>query len=131
MLATQEIRVYQTHSGQQLLRVEASPVQRSGDNFDLSPEGLHLAVIRGNAVEVHTLPALTEADRAAIRKAKAVQPVDVQAAVTLMPHGKAGAVAGIPMSAAMQTQVPAPTPSARTTAGDQPTDKPEDKSPSK
>jgi hypothetical protein len=118
----QEIRVYQTHDGRQLLRIEASPVQRFGDNYDLSPDGLRLAVIRGGAVEVHTLPALTEGDKAAILKAKALQPQDVQAAVSLMSHHKAADVAAVPAGASMVPQLIVSPPSPQDTVGDPPTE---------
>jgi hypothetical protein len=116
---SQEIRVYQTHDGKQLLRVEASPVQRFGDNYDLSPDGLSLAVIRGDAVELYTLPALTDVDKAAITKAKALEPKDVQAAVKLMSRSTKDASNSVPASAPMPQAV-TPTPAPQNTVGDPP-----------
>ncbi len=87
---TQEIRVYQTYNGRQLLRVEASPVQRFGQNYDLSPDGLRLAVIRDGAVELHRLPALTGGDEAEVRTAKSLRPEDVSASVSLVAHARPG-----------------------------------------
>ena len=39
-LTTQEITVMQNHDGRALLKVQASPIQRAGQNFDLSPDGM-------------------------------------------------------------------------------------------
>ncbi len=83
---TQEIRVYQMYNGKQLLRVEASPVQRVGQNYDLSPEGLRLAVLHAEAVELYRLPALSREDEVGIRAAKALQPEDTRAPVNLASH---------------------------------------------
>jgi len=70
----QAITVYQTDSGRQLLRVEATPVARAGQNFSLSPDGLRLAVIRDGALEVYNLPQLTSAERKAVQMAEAAAP---------------------------------------------------------
>lgn len=85
-ITTQEIRVYQTYSGKQLLRVEASPVQRAGGNYDLSPEGLRFAVIREGAIEVYPLPALTAADVEGVRRAKTLVPPMTRADVRVVSH---------------------------------------------
>ncbi|MEO6804222.1 MAG: hypothetical protein ABI197_13365, partial [Granulicella sp.] len=121
---SQEIRVYQTHDGKQLLRVEASPVQRFGDNYDLSPDGLRLAVIRGNAVELYSLPALTEADKSEVRKAKALEPQDVQAAVKLMSQSKKTATSAVSPAVSVPQVLVAPVPAPRATVGDAPADEP-------
>lgn len=136
---SQEIRVYQTYSGKQLLKVEASPVQRFGDNYDLSPDGLRLAVIRSDAVELYSLPALTDADKDAVHKAKALEPQDVQAVVKLISQSKTATATVSPGEPLPPPVVVAPTPQA--TVGDPqdqerrkpptlytlPTDQPEEK----
>jgi hypothetical protein len=103
-IATQEIRVYQTYSGKQLLRVEASPVQRAGGNYDLSGNGLQFAVIRNGFIEVHSLPALTTADIEGVRRAKALVPPRTLATVRVVSHemqeASAKAVATQPQTAA-------------------------------
>ncbi len=71
---TQEIRVYQSYNGKQLLRAEATPVQRSGQNYDLSPEGLGFAVLHGDSVEVYRLPEPSKADVAGVKAARALAP---------------------------------------------------------
>jgi hypothetical protein len=60
---SQEVRVYQTQSGDLLLKVECTPAFKALENFDLSPDGLRAVVIRDGAIEVHRLPALTRRDK--------------------------------------------------------------------
>jgi len=139
---TQEIRVYQTDSGKQLLRAECSPVQRAGQNFDLSPDGLRLATLRNDAIEVYRLPVLTSGDEAAIRAAKALQPENTGAVVNLVPHRKPVSQAAAPTgktqpSAEAPEAAPADEPSSTSEPRKPPTlytlpeDKPTDKPPSK
>jgi hypothetical protein len=86
-LQAQEVRVIQMYNGKQLLRVTTSPIQRAGQNYTLSPDGLSLAVIRdtlspakgggiahSTAVEVYPLPLLSDRDRAQIRAEAAMAP---------------------------------------------------------
>jgi hypothetical protein len=74
LVAGQSIIVYQTDTGRQLLRVDAAPVARAGQNFSLAPDGLSLAVIRNNAVEIYPLPPLSGKDREAVQRAAATAP---------------------------------------------------------
>jgi hypothetical protein len=67
--ATQEVRVYQTESGDLLLRVPCTPVLRNAENFDLSPDGSLLAVINAGAVQVYRLPTPTEKDKKELKEA--------------------------------------------------------------
>jgi len=60
--ATQDVRVYQTQTGDLLLKIDCSPIFRSAENFDLSPDGMRLAVVRKSAVEIYRLPELTKQD---------------------------------------------------------------------
>jgi hypothetical protein len=98
-VSTQEVRVYQTYSGKQIFRAECSPVQRAGQNFSLSADGLQLAVIRETttrrvvkgdldeytehraSVEVYALPPLSDKDLAAIKDVEKVAPVDTGARI--------------------------------------------------
>jgi hypothetical protein len=73
-VATQSVVVYQIDSGKQLLRVDCSPVERAGQNFALSPDGMALAVVHADAVEIYTLPPLTDKDQAAVKLAKSTAP---------------------------------------------------------
>jgi hypothetical protein len=95
----QEVRVYQSYSGQLLLRTACTPAERAGQNFAISPDGLELAVVqetmvrhaatkddaaytdKETAVEVYALPALTEKDRAAVKAAEAMAPEDTGARI--------------------------------------------------
>ena len=73
-VGAQSVVVYQTDSGKQLLHVECSPVERAGQNFTLSPDGLSLALIHADAIEIYRLPPLTSKDETAIKLAQASAP---------------------------------------------------------
>ncbi len=68
-LNAQEITVLQHHDGRLLLKVQASPIQRAGQNFDLSPDGLAMAVLRAGNIEVYRLGALSAQDQRAVETA--------------------------------------------------------------
>src|SRR5271168_5315820 len=51
-VSAQAVVVYQTNSGKQLLRADCSPVERAGQNFALSPNGLSLAVVHADAIAI-------------------------------------------------------------------------------
>lgn len=98
-VTTQEVRVYQTYSGKQIFRADCSPVQRAGQNFSLSADGMQLAVIRETTarrvvkgdldeytehrafVEVYALPPLSDKDLAAIKDVEKVAPADTGARI--------------------------------------------------
>ncbi len=92
-LSGQEVRVVQMYNGKQLLRVPASPIQRAGQNFAMSPDGLNLAVIHDNptihgeetvhdtAVEIYSLPPLTSKDQKEIDAETALAPPHADAAM--------------------------------------------------
>ena len=85
-LQAQEVRVVQMYNGRQLLKVVTSPIQRAGQNFALSPDGLSLAVLHDNAtskgdvithqtsIEIYKLPPLTDKDLAQIKLELAMAP---------------------------------------------------------
>jgi hypothetical protein len=75
-VSSQTVAVYQTSTGKQLLRADCSPVERAGQNFTLSPNGLALAVVHADAIEIYNLPPLTDKDEAAIKLAKTSAPED-------------------------------------------------------
>ena len=62
-VVTQDVRVYQTQTGNLLLKIDCNPVYRTAENFDLSADGMRLAVVRNGAIEVYHLPELTKLDR--------------------------------------------------------------------
>jgi hypothetical protein len=70
----QNVVVYQTGSGKQLLHVDCSPIARAGQNFALSPDGMSLAVIRGGAIDIYGLPPLNKKDQADVKEARALVP---------------------------------------------------------
>jgi hypothetical protein len=73
-ISAQTVVVYQTNTGKQLLRADCSPVERAGQNFALSPNGLGLAIVHADAVEVYSLPPLTSKDEAELKLAQASAP---------------------------------------------------------
>jgi len=70
----QSVVVYQTGTGKQLLRADCSPVERAGQNFALSPNGLGLAVVHADAIEIYTLPPLTTKDESDLKLARSIAP---------------------------------------------------------
>ncbi|HEV2618498.1 MAG TPA: hypothetical protein VGU23_01000, partial [Acidobacteriaceae bacterium] len=95
----QEVRVYQSYDGRLLFHIDCTPVVRAGHNFALSEDGMRLAVVREAAVrhaatadfaayvqqepavEVYTLPQLSAEDRAAVKEAEKLAPVDMGAPI--------------------------------------------------
>ena len=85
-LQAQEVRVIQMYNGKQLLRVVTSPIQRAGQNFALSPDGLALAVIHDNvtakseahihatSIEIYALPPLSGKDSTQVKLEAAMAP---------------------------------------------------------
>ncbi len=73
-ISAQTVVVYQTNTGKQLLRADCSPVERAGQNFTLSPNGLSLAIVHADAIEIYSLPPLTSRDQADIKLAQASAP---------------------------------------------------------
>lgn len=65
----QEIQVIQHHDGRILLKMQASPIQLAGQNFDLSPDGLSFTVIRNGNVDLFHLPELSKKDAEQVRLA--------------------------------------------------------------
>jgi hypothetical protein len=103
-LTAQEITVFQGHDGRQLLKVQAQPIQRAGQNFDLSPSGLQFAVLRGENIEVYKLPPLTEKDKKALELARSMAPEPYDGPIRL------GAVPVKVEPAAQASNAPAPHP---------------------
>lgn len=56
---SQQVSVYRTFTGEELLRVSTDTVTRSPQNFAISPDGLQFAIWQGTGVSVFPLPALT------------------------------------------------------------------------
>jgi hypothetical protein len=75
-MGAQTVVVYQAESGRQLLHAECSPVEPAGQNFSLSPDGLSLALVHDDAIEVYRLPELTDKESAEVKLAQADVPED-------------------------------------------------------
>ena len=99
LVTAQEVRVYQSHNGREVFRIDLTPVERAGQNFALSPDGMRLAVVRETqvhhaatkdyaaytqketGVEVYALPPPTKEDEAAVKRAEAQAPADTGARI--------------------------------------------------
>jgi len=81
--AAQEVRVYQTESGDLLLRVAATPVMRFAENFDLSADGREAVVVSGGAVKVYKLPEPSARDKKDLAEAAKFAPPVAEGAVAL------------------------------------------------
>jgi hypothetical protein len=73
-VSSQTVIVYQTGTGKQLLHADCSPVERAGQNFDLSPSGTALAIVHADAIEVYNLPPLTTKDESDLKLAQTSAP---------------------------------------------------------
>ncbi len=82
-ITTQEVRVYGTQTGDLLMKTYCVPVFRSSENFDLSPDGMRLGVIRNGSVEVYRLPELTKGDLADLAELAKLTPLPASGAVNL------------------------------------------------
>jgi hypothetical protein len=98
-VTAQEVRVYQSYDGREVFRIDLTPVERAGQNFALSPDGMRLAVMRETqvhhaatkdygaytqketGVEVYALPPPTKEDEAAVKSAEAQAPADTGARI--------------------------------------------------
>jgi hypothetical protein len=79
----QEVRVYQNASGDLLLRVDCQPVMKSGQNFDLAPDGMAAAVVRNDAIAIYKLPPLSKQDKRDIAEVAGFAPPKSDAPVKL------------------------------------------------
>lgn len=80
-LDAQSIVVYQSGNGKQLLHAECSPIQRAGQNFSLSPNGLGLAVVHAGAIEIYNLQPLTAEDNTSVKLAASSAPEEKDAPI--------------------------------------------------
>lgn len=71
---SQEIRVYQTESGDMLLHLQCVPAVRSAENFDLSPDGKMLVVLAAQTLDVYKLPELTPKDKQDLAEVQTMTP---------------------------------------------------------
>ena len=75
-VSSQTVVVYQTGTGKQLLHADCSPVERASQNFTLAPDGLALAVVHADAIEIYNLPPLTPKDQSDLQLARTIAPAD-------------------------------------------------------
>jgi len=80
----QEVRVYQTESGDLVLKAPTTPPIKTAENFDLSADGKFVALVRDAEILIYQLPAPSERDRkAAAEVAKFAPPPGGNAELTL------------------------------------------------
>lgn len=82
-MAGQEVSVRQNHDGRLLLKLQASPIQRAGGNFDLSPGGMEMVIVRAGNVEIYRLPPLTPKDQKQMKLAAEMEPSRNDARIVL------------------------------------------------
>ncbi len=122
-LSGQEIQVIQHYDGRILLKVQAAPIQRTGQNFDISPDGLGFTVIRNGNLEVYHLPDLTSKDQAQIQLAAAAMVEKNDARIRLIPNRPASAAKLPPAQSQQVLTINAPSATPAANAGDiHPTD---------
>ncbi|WP_433983721.1 hypothetical protein RBB78_23055 [Tunturiibacter empetritectus] len=73
-ISAQTVVVYQTDSGKQVFHADCTPVERAGQNFALAPDGLSLALIHADAIEIYRLPPLTPKEENAVKLAQTSAP---------------------------------------------------------
>jgi len=82
-ISAQTVVVYQTESGKQILHADCTPVERAGQNFALSPDGLSLSLIHADAIEIYRLPPLTSKEENAVKLAETSAPPETDLPVRL------------------------------------------------
>ena len=70
----QDIQIFDTTSGNPVLSLGVSPGVLSGQNFSLSPDGRHLAVLQGTGLELFDLPSPSQEEQAKFSALKADVP---------------------------------------------------------
>jgi hypothetical protein len=70
----QELRVYQTESGDLLFHLQCVPAMRSSENFDLSPDGRTLVLLGPETLDFYKLPELSAKDRKELAEVQTMTP---------------------------------------------------------
>jgi hypothetical protein len=117
MVGSQTVMVYQTDSGRQIMHIESQPVQRAGQNFALSPDGMSLATVHGDAIEIYQLPPLTSQEQTAVKEAQAMAPAANDAPIRLLTPVPSASPA---TESASQPSAPTSTPAQSPQSPDQP-----------
>jgi len=64
----QEVRVYQTETGDMVLKATTTPALKTAENFDLSQDGKLAALVQNGDIAIYQLPAPSEKDRKAMQE---------------------------------------------------------------
>jgi hypothetical protein len=102
----QEVRVYQDASGDLLLKVDCTPVFKTAENFDLSPDGMLAVVVRDGGIAVYKLPSLTKRDEADMAEVAKFAPPVTEANVSLARITKPATPEKIAAARAMAVEAP-------------------------
>ncbi|MDE1154434.1 MAG: hypothetical protein PW735_01760 [Acidobacteriaceae bacterium] len=119
----EEIRVYQTESGDLLAKVKATPLFITPENFDLSPDGLTLVVVNGDGLDLYRLPEPSKRDRKDMEEAMQFQPPAVGDAPVTLSHiaraaERATVAEAVPASTTTQAEQAMPVTAERGNEGD-------------
>lgn len=79
----QELQVFQTSSGRPLAKIVVIPPHQAGLNFDLSPDGMRLAVAQGKSIEIFNLPKPTAQEKKELEHALTAAPKPSDAVIHL------------------------------------------------
>ena len=71
---SQEVRLYQIESGDLLLKLNCSPASRTGQNFDVSADGMNVLVVRAGVIEVYRMPPLSAKDKQELAEVQQREP---------------------------------------------------------
>jgi hypothetical protein len=112
----QNVVVYQTESGKQLLHVDCSPIARAGQNFALSPDGMSLAVVRDGAIDIYGLPPLSKKDQADVKEARTLVPEESISPIDFAARSSDSTASPSPDQAAGEKAAPATSPNLSKTA---------------
>jgi hypothetical protein len=96
-VSAQEVTVFQNWDGRTLFKLNASPFQRAGQNFDLAPAGQLFAIIHDAKIQVYPLPPVTAKDQAELKLTAADAPQRTEARIDL--GGKPTHFSGTPVEA--------------------------------
>jgi len=101
----QDVRIYQTQTGDLLLHTSASPAFKMGENFDLSEDGMRAAVVHDMNIDIYRLPELTKEDKADLTELAPLTPEPSNARISFG-SGAGSTVIDVPEEAASPANPP-------------------------
>ena len=101
----QELRVYQTESGDMLMKAVGSPAIKTGENFDMAADGSLAVVVRDGALCLYKLAAPSKQDLKDMEEVAKMSPPTSQAAVSVPEIAKEIGAAVVTFRAGNQVEV--------------------------